>query len=63
MHLNTIFCNASIKNKYHGSAKLSYKYMKVKYQLELLYVQVDESLKCMDIVLNFSYSNHNLSKF
>ncbi len=55
MHLNTIFWNASLKNKYNGSPKLSYKYMKVKHQLELLYVQVDESLKCMDIVLLFLF--------
>jgi hypothetical protein len=43
MHLSTC----------HNYAKLSYKYMKTKHQLELLHSQVDEGLMCMDIVSTF----------
>jgi len=42
--------------------------MKVKHQLELLYFQVHESLKCIDIVLTFFilviiYQSFNLKIF
>jgi hypothetical protein len=47
MHLKK---NASTKNTCHIFAKLNYKYMKIKHQLELLYFQ---GLMCMDIVLTF----------
>jgi hypothetical protein len=53
MHLIYLFLNENTKNTCHSFAKLNYKYMKVKHQLELLYFRVDESLKCMDIVLTF----------
>jgi hypothetical protein len=53
MHLNTFSCNANTENTCRNFAKLNYKYMKVKHQLELLYFQVDEGLVCMDIVSTF----------
>jgi len=34
----------------HNFEKYSYKYMKVKHQLKLLYFQVDKALMCMDII-------------
>jgi hypothetical protein len=53
MHLYTFKKNVSTKGTCHNFAKLSYKYIKVKHQLELLYFQVDEGLVCMDIVSAF----------
>jgi hypothetical protein len=53
MCLGTIFWNASTKSTCHNYAKLNYKYMKVKHQLELLYFQGDEDRMCMDIVSIF----------
>jgi hypothetical protein len=53
MHFNNFFWNASIEITYHNYAKLSYKYMKAKHQLDILYFQVDEGLMCMDIILTF----------
>jgi hypothetical protein len=55
MHLSTFFWNASIRSTCHNFAKLSYKYMKVQCQLELLYFQVDEDLVYMDMVSTFHY--------
>jgi hypothetical protein len=68
MHLSTYFWNASIESRYHIFAKFSYKYMKVTYQLELLYFQVDESLACMDMVSKFHilviiYQSFNVKVF
>jgi hypothetical protein len=68
MHLNTFFCNANTKNTCHNFAKLNYKYMKVKHQLELLYFQVDEGLMCIDIVSTFhilviTYQSFNVKVF
>ncbi len=62
MHLTTFLKNASTKSTCHNSAKLNYKYMKVKHQLESLYFQVDEGLVCMDIISTF-HILVNLSKF
>jgi hypothetical protein len=62
MHLNIYIWNI-IKSTYHNYAKLIYKYMKAKHQVELLYFQVNEGLMCMGYNFNFSYSIHNLSKF
>jgi hypothetical protein len=62
MHLNLFIFNARIESTYHSYAKLSYKYMKAKHQLELLYFQVDEGLM-YGFNFNFSYSIHNLTKF
>jgi len=53
MHLNTFLKNANIESTCHSFGKLSYMYMKINHQLELLYFQVDEGLVCMDIVSTF----------
>jgi len=68
MHLSFFFFKCKYKKYMHSFAKLSYKYMKVKHQLELLYFQVHESLKCIDIVLTFFilviiYQSFNLKIF
>jgi hypothetical protein len=68
MHLNIVFGNASIESTCQSSTKMSYKYMKVKHQLELLYFEVDEGLVCMDIVSTFHilviiYQSFNVKVF
>jgi hypothetical protein len=68
MHLNTFFCNANTESTCHNFAKLNCKYMKVKHQLELPYLQVDEGLMCMDIVSTFhisviTYQSFNVKVF
>jgi len=68
MHLSFFFGMQIPKSTCHSSAKLNYKYMKVKHQLELLYFQIDEGLMCMDIVSTFHviiiiYQNSNVNFF
>jgi hypothetical protein len=53
MHFSTFLKNENIESTCHNSTKLSYKYMKVTHQLELLHFQVDEGLVCMDIISTF----------
>jgi hypothetical protein len=55
MHLSTFFWNASSESTCCSYAKLSYKYMKVQHQLELLHFQVDEDLLCMDMISTFHH--------
>jgi hypothetical protein len=55
MHLGIVFWNASIESTCHSFAKLSYKYMKVQRQLELLSFQVYEDLVRMDMISTFHY--------
>jgi hypothetical protein len=63
-----LFWNVSTKSTCHKFEILSYKYMKTKQQLELLYLQVDEGLMCMDIVSTFHilviiYQSFNIKIF
>jgi hypothetical protein len=48
-----MFWNVNTESTCHNYENLNYKYMKIKHQLELLYLQVDEGLVCMDIVSTF----------
>jgi hypothetical protein len=53
MHLSTFFEMQVLESMCHNFVKYSYKYMKIKHQLELLYFQVDKALICMNIVSTF----------
>jgi hypothetical protein len=50
MHLITFFEMHVLKNMCHNFTN---KYMKVKHQLELLYLEIDKGLMCMNIVSTF----------
>jgi hypothetical protein len=51
MHLSTLFEMQVLESTCHNYAKYqSYKYMKVRHQLELLYFQIDKGLMCMYII-------------